>query len=163
LSVVELKEKILSRVRYLVEQQGLGITIEDVELRSIPPRQVKEAFARVINADLERRKAIDDAHAYANRVLSTAQGEANSLIHAGQTERTRLVQGASAQARYFADQLPHYRQNTQFFMARLQADTLQRVLTNAQDKTFRGDGGQRQMRIQLSREPVRPAPPPTTP
>jgi membrane protease subunit HflK len=157
LSVIELKEKILARVRQLVDEQGLGISIENAVMQTIPPRQVRKAFADVISADLERRKAINDAEAYANTVRNTAEGEAKMLVNAGMTEGDRLVQSVAADAQYFNDQLPHYQRDPDLFVARLQTETLQRILTNVQDKVLRMDGGARKMWLQLNREPVKPA------
>ncbi|MFO1499923.1 MAG: protease modulator HflK [Verrucomicrobiota bacterium] len=156
LAVVELREKIIARVRQSVEEQGVGISIEEAFLQTIPPRQVKQAFADVIAADQDRGKAINEAQAYASRVRNGAVGEAKTLVNAGRTEGERLLQSAAADAKYFGDQLPHYQRDPQLFVARLQTETLQRILTNAQEKILRLDAGERPMWIHLNREPVKP-------
>ncbi len=156
LAVVELKEKVLARVRQLVEEQGLGISIEDAYLQTIPPRYVRKAFADVIAADQDRGKTVNEAQAYANRLRNSAAGEAKTLVNLGKSEGERLVQGVAADAQYFTDQLPHYQRDPNLFMARLQTEYLQRILTNAQDKILRLDGSERPMWIQLNREPVKP-------
>ncbi|MBI4327084.1 MAG: protease modulator HflK [Chloroflexi bacterium] len=163
LNVAGFQEKVLVRVRELVDQLGLGISVEQGEVRTIPPRQVKLAFQNVLTAELERRKAVNDAQAYSNRVFSTSLGESNAVVNTGQTARTRLLEEVAAEARYFADQLPHYRADPKLFLTRLQTETLHRVLTNTQvEKVFlpaRADGKPRELRLQLSREPQKPAAP----
>lgn len=156
---VELKERILSRVRQSVDEHGLGITIEDAALQSIPPRQVRQAFADVISADQDRGKIVNEAQAYASTTRNKAAGDAKMIVNSGRSEADRLLQTVAADAKYFRDQLPHYRSDPQLFMARLQTETLQRILTNAQDKILRLDGGERSMRIHLNREPIKPATP----
>jgi membrane protease subunit HflK len=156
------KEEVRLDVSQVISEQGLGITIEQLDTRTIPPRYLNEAFERVLIAELERRKASDDASAYANRVKSTALGEANSIVNGGQTDRTRMVQAVAAEAQYFKDQLPYYSNNPSLFIARLQTEALNRVLTNAEYKFFvpaRADGKKRELRLQLNREPqAAPAP-----
>ncbi|MDX1953862.1 MAG: protease modulator HflK [Verrucomicrobiota bacterium] len=162
LDKVGFQEKVIARVRDLVDRQNLGIVIEQAEVRTIPPRQVKNAFEQAFAADIERRKARDDARAYANRILSTAQGEATGIVNAGQTARTRLVQAIAAEAKYYQDQLPHYRNNKELFAQRLRTEFLSRILTNVEDKILipeRRDGKSREVRLQLSREPQNPVDP----
>src|SRR5690606_19703066 len=78
-----LRDAILARVRDLAHKNNLGVSIEDVVVQVIPPRQVRDAFERVSTAEIERRKARDDAQAYAGRILSTAQGEADAVVNQG--------------------------------------------------------------------------------
>lgn len=156
------KEKILNRVNQLIAEQQLGISLEPSEIDCIPPRQVKEAFDEVLAAENERSKTINDAQGYANEVLSKAKGEGQALINTGETDKARLVASVQAEALYFQELLPEYRKNPQLFTARLQAETLTRVMTNAQDKFFlseRADGKPRELRLQLSREPMKPKTP----
>jgi len=158
------QEELLADVRQLIDEQGLGINIEQSDVRAIPPRQVSAAFEQVLIAEIERRKASDDARAEANKILSTAQGVANSIINGGKTDRTRLVQAVAAEAQYFKDQLPYYSNNPSLFTERLQTEALNRILTNAEYKFFvpaRVDGKKRELRLQLSREPQAAPPPPT--
>jgi membrane protease subunit HflK len=156
------QEKVLARVRQVVADRDLGITIENGEVRIIPPRYTKTAFDAALTAEIERRKAIEDANAYAGRVLSAAGGEADALINAGQTDRTRLTQAVAAEAQYYKNQLPHYEANPALFMARLQNETLARVMTNVEDKYFLqqpANGKAPEIRLLLNREPKKPVAP----
>jgi membrane protease subunit HflK len=156
------QEKVLARVREVVADRNLGITIEQGDVRVIPPRITKTAFDAALSAEIERRKAREDANSYAGRVLSTAEGEANSIVNAGQSDRTRMTQAVAAEAQNYQNQLPHYQANPGLFMARVQTETLARVMTNVEDKVFlpeRADGKARELRLLLSREPKKPAAP----
>jgi len=156
------QEKLLARVRQVVADRGLGITIEQGDVRVIPPRYTKTAFDAALSAEIERRKAREDANSYAGRILSTAEGEANSIINAGQSDRTRMTQAVAAEAQNYKNQLPHYQADPNLFMARVQTETLARVMTNVEDKIFlpeRADGKARELRLLLSREPKKPVAP----
>lgn len=150
------RERTVARVRELVDQQGLGISIEEALLESIPPRYVYTAFANVIAAEQDRGRTITEAQAYASRARNTASGDARRIVNEGRTAAERSLQSVAADAEYFQEQLPHYRSNPELFVARLQTDSMRRILTNAQDRIVRLDGGQRSMWLQLNREPVRP-------
>jgi membrane protease subunit HflK len=155
LGVVEFKEKILARVSQLVDQQGLGISIEDASLQPMAPRQVRKVFADVIAADQDRGKAVSEAQGYANGVRNRAAGDAKMVVNTGKSEADRLLQSVAADARYFKETLPYYESNPRLFVALLQTEYLQRILTNVQEKILRLD--EQPMWIQLGREPVKPA------
>lgn len=156
------QEKVLGRVRQLVEERKLGIALDPSDVRVIAPRQTRAAFDAALSAEIERRKAIDDANAYAGRVQSAAVGEAQALVNAGKTDRARMVESVSAESRYFLDQLPDYKKNPKLFMARVQTETLGRVMTNAYRKVYlqpRADGKPHELRLDLNDEPVKPVAP----
>jgi modulator of FtsH protease HflK len=157
--VIAFKERIESRVRQLVAEKDLGIVVEQAEVRSIPPRQVADAFLAVTEAEVERRGAINSAQGYANSILSRAQGEANAIVNSGRTDRARRVHSIDAEANYFQQQLADYRNNPQVYMDRVQLDALHRILTNNQVQTWWLDdrGASRELRFQLNREPRAPA------
>lgn len=156
------QERVLARVRNLAEERKLGINIQQGDVRVIAPRQTRAAFDAALAAEIERRKTLDDANAYAGRIVSTASGEAQSVVNAGKTEFARIVEGVSAEARYFKDQLPHYQKNPELFAQRIQTETIARVMTNVQRKILvqeRADGKPRELRLDLNDEPVKPVAP----
>jgi modulator of FtsH protease HflK len=164
---VALKDAVEQRVRDLVHQHKLGVTVGDCQVRIVPPLQVKMAFEQVSTAEIERRKARDDAEAYASRVLSTAQGEGSAVINQGKTDANRMVAQVAADAQYFQDQLPNYTANPELFRARLQAESMSRILTNVQERVFAlpasPNGAPSELRMLINPPPKRrlPEQPPT--
>ena len=80
-------------------------------------------------------------------------------MNAGNTEKLRLVETLKAEADYFAGLRTEYEKNPEYFKNRRLVETLQGVMTNAQEKfimTERADGQPRELRLLLSREPQRP-------
>lgn len=154
--VAGFKEAVLKRLGQLVLAHDLGVTLEASDVVTIPPRQLKADFDRVLTTELERSKAISDSQSYSNRVVNEARGQATALINTGETDRNRLVQAVGAEARKFASLLPEYQKNPGYFTRRLQSEALGRVFTNAQDKFYLPLQPRDQLWLQLNREPVKP-------
>ncbi len=159
---VAFKEKVLEKVQLSIAAYRLGISLEPSEVETEAPLDVAMAFDAVLAAEQERSKTISTAQGYRDEVTRKAVGEAQALVSSGVTSSNRMVQAVSADARYFADQLPNYTKNPDLFRQRLLTETMERVMTNSQDKIFlpnRADGAPRKLWLQLSREPQKPSQP----
>ena len=79
-----------------------------------------------------------------------------------QSDATRIVKSAKADADYFLARLTEFKRDEQLFRDRRLTETMAVVLTNAQEKYFlveRADGTPRELRILLNREPLKAAAP----
>ena len=155
------REKLSQRLSQLVDEQQLGIRIEQADVQARAPRQpaVSKAFDAVTEAGLKSGQVLNEAQSYANEVRSRALGGAASLTNAALTEKTRMVEFVGAEARQFSSLRPQYEANPALFTLRWQTETLGRVFTNAQEKFFIApgpDGRPRELRLLLSREPIKP-------
>lgn len=157
------QELLVKRIRDLVDQNQLGVVIEGADVTTIPPRQVKQAFEQVTISEIERRKARDDAQAYAARLVSTSQGEAATIVNQGKADATRMLQRIAADARYFTNQLAYFEADSESFKSRLQAEAMGRILSQAQGKVItlpRSKPGEApQLWLQMNRPPRRNSPP----
>jgi membrane protease subunit HflK len=160
---VAFRERIERRINDVSTRQRLGIEVENVLLSAtIPPRQLAERFRAALEASVRSERMINEARSYANESLSRAQGEAATRLGLAQSDRARLVEAVSAEAKRFSDVLPTYRENPELFRRLWLAETVQRVFTNAQERIFlpaRADGKSRTLRLDLSREPLKPPAP----
>ncbi len=153
------RETVSKRLTDLIDEQHLGVIVEQIDVQAIPPRQLQAKFNEVLQASVKRDDAMNRARSYENEVLSKARGEAESRLNAAQSDRDSLVKNVAAEAKQFSDLLPEYQRNPQLFTQLRQADTLQRVMTNVQEKFYvrsRADGKPVELRLQLSREPEKP-------
>lgn len=135
--------------------ENLGVSIESIAIDSIPPRQVKSAFDQVTGAENTRSKTISEAQANANGVIARASGEADAIINGARADATRQVQTVRAEAQYFTDQLKYYRENPDFYVARLKAERMGRIMENVRTKVVQieDDGSTRkELRLQVSRD-----------
>lgn len=159
--VAGFRDAVRRRASDLIEQEKIGVVVDQCDVQSIPPRQLKPAFDAVITAGQNRSKLLNDARSYENQVLSKASADTESRINLAESDRARLVNDVASQAQRFAEILPNYEANPNLFVQQRLADTLGRVLTNVQDKVFlpqRADGKPRELWLQLNREPVTPKP-----
>ncbi len=154
--VIGFREAVRRRVTELVEKQKIGIVVDQLSVRSIPPRQLKDAFANVLKAEVKRNQTLEEAHSYENQVTNKAGADAQSRINLAQSDRARLVNEVASRAEQFQELLPKYLQNPGLFIQQRLTETLGRVFTNAQEKilwTDSRDGNTRDLRLLLSREP----------
>lgn len=153
------REAVRRRVEQLIAQLDIGVIVEQCDVESRPPRQVRDAFNRVLQAEVTRAKLLDEARSYESQVLSKASADATGIINAAESERTNLVATIAAEAERFQKLLPQYKLNPQLFKLQLLSETVGRMLAAVQDKIFlpeRNDGKPRELRLLLNREPVRP-------
>lgn len=151
------QETVKNRVTELVQNQNLGIVIDQCQVRSIAPRYLAPAFDAVLTALSTRDKVRNEALSYQNQVLSKAEAESTNRINSARVERERLVKSVQAEAERFTKMLPQYRANPELFVNVLLVEKIGQVLTNVQDKIYlpeRADGKSRELRLQLSREPL---------
>src|SRR6185436_7502515 len=144
------------RLEQLASELDLGITeIQIDNMQLIPPRQLKDAFARVSEAEVVRSKELNESRSYENQTISKARAEAEARKNAGQAERSRLIEFIAAEVDRFTNNLPAYRANPGLFLEQRRADALETVYANAQEKfvIFKGLGSTNQtLRLQINRD-----------
>nr|WP_284054331.1 FtsH protease activity modulator HflK [Stakelama marina] len=70
-------ERVQQRMQQLLNSYNAGVTVQDVAIKnSSPPAQVDDAFKAVTAAQQEAQANLNQARAYAQQVLASAQGEA---------------------------------------------------------------------------------------
>lgn len=151
-----LRERVASRLKELVEEQKLGITVEQVDVKAMPPQSLVPKFQEFLQATIKRDDALLKAESYTNQVSSLARAEFESRTNKAIAERTLSVQLVNAEAKKFQDLLPKYEANPDLFTSIRQLETLQKVYANVQDKypvPHRLDGKPLEVRIQVNREP----------
>jgi len=153
------RDAVRQRVTQLVEQQHLGVIVEQCDVQSRPPLNLKEHFANVLKAEIGRSRTLNEARSHENQVLSKATADSKSRINLAESDRTRLVSEVSSRAEQFEELLPKYHENPSLFIQQRLTDTLGRALTNVQDKIFLPeslDGKTKELRLLLNREPLKP-------
>jgi membrane protease subunit HflK len=156
--VAGFQEAVRARVTELVQGRNLGVAVEQCTVQSIAPRQLTDAFANVLKAEVMRAKVLDEARSFENQITNKADADAGSLLNAAESDRIRLVKEISSRAGQFQDLLPKYRANPGLFVQQRLTETLGRVFTNAQDKILvpeNANGNPRELRYNLNREPIR--------
>lgn len=151
------RDLVMARVQQQVDETKLGITLEPGDVETKPPTDVKSAFDDVIAAEQEGSRMVQEARGYHDEVTLRARGEAHALIDAAMTQSNLFVRTVGSHAQSFSNMLPEYEKDPWLFRSRLLTARMERVLTNAQEKMFLPElapGQTRELRLQLSREPI---------
>jgi membrane protease subunit HflK len=146
-------------VTELAEREQLGVAIDQCQVQSVPPRQLKDVFAQVTTARQNRDKLINDALSEESRILSQAGAQATSITNAAESARTRFVSSVVSEAGAFTNLLSRYEANPNLYAQLELSKAMAEILTNVQDKLFlpqRADGQSRELRLLLNREPPQP-------
>ena len=157
-NVAGFQDAVLQRVSDLIEQEQLGIAIDNCVVRSIPPRQLRDVFARVTIARENRIKLLNDAHSYESQVLIQAQARAAAITNEAATASGNYVKSIYAEAKRFNGLLPQYESNPNLFAQQTFLQAVGPVLTNAEKwvQPTAENGKSREVRLMLNREPPSP-------
>jgi modulator of FtsH protease HflK len=150
------QETVLARVNQSVEALKVGVAVEPREVATQPPVDVAQAFDNVQKAQQEGEQKIFAAEAYARGATNKAIGEASGIVRESMTASNFLVATIASRAEEFNQLLPYYQRAPGLFKQRLLAETVQRVLTNAEYKAYLPElpGGRPwELRLQLSKPP----------
>ena len=128
------KENIQMQVKELVteilDEYDIGLTLVDVKIQdSDPPTQeVIEAFKAVETAKQKAETVVNDAKAYQNAQLPSAQAKADSLIQNAEYLKQKRINQAHEQVAMFTAMYEEYARNPQITRSRMYYETISQVL-----------------------------------
>jgi regulator of protease activity HflC (stomatin/prohibitin superfamily) len=149
------REAVVNRFRDLIAQVQLGVEIDPREVRIDPPLTVQRAFNDVLDSQQRQDIRVREAEAYARNATNRAIGEASVIVQNGLTRSNTFVQSVATDATNFQGLLPAWKESPQLLHDRLLAQSMEKVLTNAEFKAYlpaRPDGRPRELRLQLNKE-----------
>jgi modulator of FtsH protease HflK len=159
----EIRQAVLRRLEELVEQNSLGLEVDDVTIASVaPPVRVKADFVDVMNARADRETYVNRARAYESQRQSDAKAEAAKLQNESRSYARRKVDLARAEAESFnrlIDQLVvasesesmSYAEVRQLALRRQFIDTLEEIFQRVDAKVLLDSG--KEVDITLHRNP----------
>jgi len=157
--VAGFQEAVQERVSALADREGLGITVKQCNVESIPPRQLKDVFDQVTEARQNQNKVLDDAHSYENQATNSADAQAAAILSEARSARVLYVQSVQADAKAFSALLPNYEVNPGLFQQQKLVQVMGQALTNADFKAYlptSASGEPVELRLMLNREPPGP-------
>ena len=96
-----------------LETYATGIRLSFLEIKEIkPPKKVQDAFDRVINAEVNKKKALNQAQGYYNRIVPEARSEADRTIQEARAYKREKILTAEGEASRFLAQFEGYKENT---------------------------------------------------
>jgi membrane protease subunit HflK len=125
----EIETESSAKLRDLVNLYGLGITIDQVQLKDVdPPEPVQSSFNEVNSAQQEREKAINVANGDYNRDVPKASGEAQKVISEAEGYATQRVNEAEGNVARFTALFAEYEKAPEITRRRLYLETMELVL-----------------------------------
>lgn len=114
----------------LLDLYGAGILVTAVNFtRAEVPQEVREAFDDAIRAREDQQRIINEATAYASKVVPEARGQAARKLQEAQGYRDALIARAQGEAERFILLLQEYRQAPEVTRKRLYLETMQEVMS----------------------------------
>ena len=115
-------------IQSTLDSYGAGVTITEVQLlKADPPETVIEAFRDVDAARQDQDRVINEATAYANRIVPEARGEAERINQEAQAYRAQTVVEANGEAVRFNSILKEYLEAPGVTRERIFLETMERV------------------------------------
>lgn len=112
---------------------AVGLNITEINFQNLlPPHEVKEAFDDVNNASNNQKQAINDAQAYAAKVVPLARGEAARILADAEGYKAAQIAKATGDAQRFSLVESQYRTAPEVTRKRLYLETMQQVLGHSQ-------------------------------
>lgn len=126
----------------LVDDYQLGIQIKEVSLQDVdPPAPVREAFLKVQAAKAIKEQKINEAQAYRNSIVPTAEGDAIKIMQNAEAYKAAKIAQATGEAGRFVQVLNEYKKAPRTTASRLQIETIQKILKDAPKVYFDGSSG----------------------
>jgi len=151
------KEDIQRQVRELVtdilEEYDIGLTLVDVKIQDAEPptQEVIEAFKAVETAKQQAETVVNDAKAYQNAKLPSAQAQADQLIQNAEYLKQKRINEATQQVAMFEAMYAEYMLNPEITRSRMYYEALSQILPGVKlyINASSGDGSDVQMLLPL--------------
>ena len=127
----EIAVRAKKEMQQILDRYKTGISISQVTLQNIqPPEEVQSAFDDAVKAGQDRERLKNEAQAYANNVIPSAQGVAARLTQEAEGYRQAVTANAQGEASRFSQIFTEYSKAPQVTRQRMYLDTMQTVMTN---------------------------------
>jgi membrane protease subunit HflK len=125
----EIENESLLKMKKLVENYGLGLSIMQVQLKNVnPPAPVQGSFNEVNQSQQEREQMINVANGEYNKAVPRARGEAAQRLSEAEGYALRRVNEARGDADRFTAQLTEYLKAPEVTRQRIYFETMAEIL-----------------------------------
>jgi membrane protease subunit HflK len=124
-------EESRDQIQKLLDMYGAGLLVIAVNFQNVsPPQAVKDAFDDAIKAREDAPRAINEAEAYASKIVPQAKGSASQVLQQAEAYKASMVARAQGDARRFELLATEYKAAPEVTRRRLYLETMQAVLKN---------------------------------
>lgn len=148
----EIAVRAKKEMQEILDRYKTGISISQVTLQNIqPPEEVQAAFDDAVKAGQDRERLKNEAQAYANNVIPSAQGVAARLIQEAEGYRQSVMANAQGEASRFSQIYAEYSKAPQVTRQRMYLDTMQTVMNNTSKVLIDQKGGNNLLYLPLDK------------
>lgn len=124
----EIGAEISKQVQQILNNYKAGIEISDLAMQQTKaPDAVKPAFDDAIKAQQDEERLVNEAQAYAHKIIPIAEGRAKRTLEEAKAYKQQVILGAEGKTEKFAKVLPEYQRSPKVTRERMYIDTLQEV------------------------------------
>jgi membrane protease subunit HflK len=125
----DIEMSVLSRLQELAGRYGLGLRIDQVQLKNVnPPAEVQGSFNEVNRAQQDRENAINIANGSYNEAVPRARGQADQAIRGAEGYRFKRVNEAEGDVALFNAMLAEYTKAPDITRTRIYLETMGEVI-----------------------------------
>jgi membrane protease subunit HflK len=147
-----LGSEVQERLQSYLNRYQTGIHVQTVNIdESGPPEQVQQAFDDVQKAKEDEARFVNEANAYAEKVVPEARGDAQRQLEEANAYRDRVMARSQGEAQRFTKLLQEYKQAKDVTRARLYIDAIQSVLSQSSKVIVDIEGGNNLLYLPLDR------------
>lgn len=127
----------LVKLQELVDSYGLGLQIEQLQLKNVnPPKPVQSSFNEVNQAQQDKAKQINVAKGLYNKAVPRTRGEADQKISSAEGDKLQRVNEASGDAERFLALFKEYQKAPTITRQRLYLEKIKDVLPKLKNKVI---------------------------
>ena len=147
-----LGSEVQERLQSYLNRYQTGIRVQTVNIdESGPPEQVQQAFDDVQKAKEDEARYVNEANAYAEKVVPEARGDAQRQLEEANAYRDRVLARSQGEAQRFTKLLQEYNQAKDVTRARLYIDAIELVLSQSSKVMVDIEGGNNLLYLPLDR------------
>jgi membrane protease subunit HflK len=132
----------LELMQEVLDSYNSGIQVRDVKLKkSDTPSEVIDEFRDVQAAGADQQSVINEAQAYANKILPEARGQASIITQGAQGYKAEVVARSQGEASRFIAVYEEYRQAEDVTKKRMYLETMEEILSKVNKVIIDGNAG----------------------
>lgn len=133
----EVEDEALQKLRSVVSTYGMGIKVDQVQLKNVnPPEKVQASFNEVNQAQQEKERAINIANGEYNKEIPRARGRAAQSIRAAEGYAKQRINEAEGEVAAFNALLEEYVKAPEVTRRRLYLEAMAEVLPKLKNKVI---------------------------
>lgn len=148
----EIAIKVHQRLQGYLERYKTGLSVDKLNIEDAhPPKDVKDAFDKVIKAKEKEEQAKNVAQAHANKVVPEARGEAQKVIENANAYKVEVVERARGEADRFSLVYGQYKLAPEVTRRRLYLETMETIYADTSKVLVDLEGGNNVMYLPIDK------------